>query len=250
MTSLDNLIKVKRTQLQIMHDRGFDIHQEESMLREDVSIVEFMKFYDLEIMKKYKYDSLLSNVYTNPEDDKTYYIKYIIVRNKSMLPLQNIDDFSREIRAKNCNGGMIISNVLGSHTSNKRLVNLSIEMNHKIQHYLIDELMYNPTQHVLVPPHYVLKIDEKKKFYRANENVKAADMPLMRIRNLHLTNCWKEVSDSLKSDKCGDPIAKYYGMGVGDIVQISRENQIIRPDDSSAADGMVANYTFFRRVEG
>jgi DNA-directed RNA polymerase subunit H (RpoH/RPB5) len=256
MVSLDELIKVKRTQLEMLHDRGYDVTDEEPMMADTITITDFMKFYNLSLIRKNKYGDLLSQVYVkskeNPDIDR-YYVYYAIDVNKAQLPKSSVETFADRINENNCSGGIIISEMLGSGTANAILQGLASSKRHRIQHYLIDELLYNPSKHIFVPRHYVLTQEEKDKFYKANRYVSPRtetttdDMPEMRLRNLHLTNCWKYASDSTKMGKCGDPIAKYYAMKVGDVVEIQRELLVFK---SEGPEPMVMSNIFFRRVVG
>jgi len=66
--------------------------------------------------------------------------------------------------------------------------------------FTYDELGYNPTKHVLVPKHSVLSPEEARAFLAENK---------LRFSQLPFLSRY-------------DPIARYYGMKVGDIVRITR----------------------------
>ena len=221
MTALREILKVKRTQLEMMRDRGYDISKEERVLDEDFNLADFIKFYDLNIIEEHNYSNLLSEIYTNKNNPQmNYAVVYSIIKTKSLLPVTEVEYFSKQLNEHNCFGGMIISTNMASSSANGKLAILITKK--KIQHYIVNELVYNPTKHFLVPKHHVLTHEEKQNLLKNNNNMNISQLPIIRVKNLHLTDCWsKEVAPH---GSCGDPIAKYYAMEVDQIVQVTREN--------------------------
>lgn len=72
----------------------------------------------------------------------------------------------------------------------------------KIQYFFVSRLVFNPTKHVLVPEHRLLKTDDAKEVLK-KYNANRAQLPKMS-RN--------------------DVIAKYYGLRQGDVVEIKRNS--------------------------
>jgi len=237
MTLLRDLFKVKKTQIEMMKDRGYDISVEEPVISGEFELVDFIKFYGLNVIEEYKYGELLSDIYIHNITKTKYIILYSVTRTKIHLAKAEIDNFSHQIDSHDCSGGILISTNPASSSANSILASLIYRK--KIQHYLIRELVYNPTKHSLVPKHYVLNNEEKLNFLKENKNVSISQLPIIRVKNLHLTECWNK--DTPAHGSCGDPIAKYYAMDVDQIVQITRDN--------FAETLIVDTYNIFRRVD-
>jgi DNA-directed RNA polymerase subunit H (RpoH/RPB5) len=73
-----------------------------------------------------------------------------------------------------------------------------------LQYFNMNELLFNPTKHELVPPHRKLSVDESKEIMEKYMIKSKLQMPLI----LHT-----------------DVIAKWIGLKQGDIVEITRYNQ-------------------------
>lgn len=238
MTALSEILKVKKTQLELMRDRGYDISKEERVLDDDFNLANFIEFYDLNVTEEYNYSNLLSEIYVKTDNPETKYaVVYSIIKTKSLLPVTEIDYFESQMNNHDCFGGMIISTNMASSSANVKLAILITKK--KIQHYIVNELLYNPTKHFLVPKHHVLTHEEKQHFLKNNKNISISQLPIIRVKNLHLTDCWSK--DVAPHGSCGDPIAKYYAVEVDQIVQINRENmqEVL----------FIDTYNIFRRVD-
>jgi DNA-directed RNA polymerase subunit H (RpoH/RPB5) len=154
---------------------------------------------------------------------------------KCYIPQADIQVFLDRISSnKDCRGGIIISPKLASNNANLMLQSSSVTICYHIQHFLTEELLFNPMKHVLVPKHVVLTKEQKEQFFKINKNCKASMMSTFKVKNLHVTS-------KNKKDRSGDVIAKWLGVEPDDIVMIERENLV--------GNGMTDRYLFFRRVE-
>lgn len=76
----------------------------------------------------------------------------------------------------------------------------------KIEFFTYEELQRNITKHHLVPKHYILTNEEKNHFLKD-----------MKVNTKHFPKC-----------KITDPISKYYGCNIGDIMKIIRNDDNIQ----------------------
>jgi len=237
LTSLHSLMKVKQTQLEMMKARNYDISDEETILV-DTSLVYFIKFYKLDVTNKQEYGEKLSNWYrhiiTNKECNIFYTLSYY-GGDKCYIPQADIQLFVRSIsNNEKCDSGIIISSKMASNNANNILRSSSISLKYTIQHFLVEELVFNPIKHFLVPVHRVLSDVEKNIFFKENKYTQASHLPIIKAKNLHTTS-------KNKKDQFGDPVAKYYAMKHDDIVCVNRINFV--------ESVMTTEYVIFRRVE-
>lgn len=77
----------------------------------------------------------------------------------------------------------------------------SIKMN--FEHFLVEELQFNITKHVLVPKHRIMSNEEQEKFL---VDIKCEKQNLPTILNV-------------------DPVSRYFGAKIGDVFEITRNSQ-------------------------
>lgn len=236
--SLENIMKVKINQLHMMKLRGYDVDDESILLEDSIGLVKFMTFYDLQVTRSYEYSEHLSKFYINKTSGKPFYIYYALATygsEKCYIPQADIQIFLDKISTKrNCSGGIIISPKFASNNANTMLQSSSVSMCYNIQHFITDELMYNPLNHVLVPEHVIMTKEQKDRFYKENKTCKPSMMPIIKIKNLHVTS-------KNKKERSGDIISKWLGVKHDDLIMIYRENMV--------GSGMTDRYVVFRRVE-
>lgn len=236
--SLSNIMSVKKTQLEMMKARDYDISEEKHILNEDITLCAFMKFYGLDVTKSYDYGKQLSRFYKHNKTNKDCNVFYTLAHyggDKCYIPQADVQVFMHEMSEnENCDSGILISSKLASNNANSILRSSNISLKYFIQHFLVNELIYNPVKHFLVPEHKVLSSDEKAEFFKYNKYALASQLPLLRVKNLHVTS-------KNKKDYFGDPVAKYYGMKHDDIVCIKRQNFV--------ESVMTTDYLIYRRVE-
>jgi len=213
--------EIKKTLLEMIRDRGYDISQENDILYMDDD--GFIKYYN-SLLDKYNYESpdkqkisnlesfllFSSNTYysVNKTDLKILKIGFLELKvNKAKISSEQISDLISKltIEPKNqkkeyCDELILIINDEIVPAAKKQLDDLT-SVNTSI--FFDKELFYNPTNHIDCPQFFLLTDTEK------------SDL----IRNLRC-----KLSDFLII-KHSDPVIKYYGWKRGQIVKIIRDDE-------------------------
>jgi DNA-directed RNA polymerase subunit H (RpoH/RPB5) len=213
--------EIKKTLLEMIRDRGYDISKENDILYMDDD--GFIKYYN-SLLDKYNYESpdkqkisnlesfllFSSNTYysVNKTDLKILKIGFLELKvNKAKISSEQISDLISKltIEPKNqkkeyCDELILIINDEIVPAAKKQLDDLT-SVNTSI--FFDKELFYNPTNHIDCPQFFLLTDTEK------------SDL----IRNLRC-----KLSDFLII-KHSDPVIKYYGWKRGQIVKIIRDDE-------------------------
>ena len=247
------LFQVKRTQVQMLFDRSYNIAEDErkylTVREDDYSLSMFRKQgpeielnYQLEdFLEEYSSMSIdelkefLSRVYT-----KTITVKKTTVEQKcfvwyapdstgdnllraiATLYLDTIKDLS--LREGKIDEYISIANKEW-HSNSVELLRETFSLNY--WHFLMSELMANPTFHKFVPTHRLMS-EEEKKAYLVENKMREKDLPRERYVEPLLKN-----SETTANERKSDPIVKYYGFRPGQLIEISRSNiftPILVPD--------------------
>lgn len=216
MSMISLLFTVKKNQIKMLHDRGFDVSNEQGIF--NLTVEQFRDFYT-EYWKANHYDSFtlsLGGPYTkNDKGLEPIYVYYLYtlkdtnsVSNKQIL--KAIDD----VRRAGFTHIIFISEQPLSHES-AEIVRKKNEL--RCEHFVYQDLSHNKPEYFLTPKHIVLSKSEKEKLLSGP--IKMEELPEM---------CYD------------DPMARYYGMSVGDVVKIERRNLVV--------DTLVENTISYRRV--
>jgi DNA-directed RNA polymerase I, II, and III subunit RPABC1 len=198
-----NLFKVKKNQLKMIRKRGYDISAEEHMLSMTISqFIEEQSSLAKESGNTLK--STLNALYINNEGELIYVYYADTIQNSKQFGvsqileiLVKIDEYKNQ--GYNINNIIIITELPLSSGATSELEKMPA---YNIEVFLNSELAYDPTEHYLVPNHRIMSKDEARQFLRKNK-LKFNQLPLISKR---------------------DPIARYYGARVGQIMEISRIN--------------------------
>lgn len=211
------LFKVKKKQIIMMGDRGFDISKEKPLLNYRIS--DFISVYrNIAEQRKASFKEALNNLYTR-EDGISIYVFYPETPKGSSGPkkisqdqIKNIIKFMTDNEIINI---ILITETTLSPDAIKAFENIP---SRRMENFLYEEMTYNPTEHYLVPKHTLLTDEEAKNFLQRNKlNLK--DLPKISYE---------------------DPITRYYGAVPGQIFKIDRENLSI--------DTLINSYSEFRQV--
>ncbi|CAF0968995.1 unnamed protein product [Adineta steineri] len=192
-----NLWRIRRTSLQICHDRGYLISQEEL----DQSFEQFKDTYGDKPSENKPARSHL-NILVAHNDDPT---NTLIVRfcDQPKLGVKEVKEFCRKMEDENLTSTILVVQTgltpVGRDVISNELDNRKI----RFQVFLENELLVNITEHTLVPKHIILTPEEKQELlqrYRLKEN------QLPRIQS-------------------GDPVARYFGLTRGQVVRITRASE-------------------------
>lgn len=233
-----NLFKVYQTQLQMVHDRGYYLDEnDETWLTYDPTnqdqVLIFINYYQslLETQTKSKirgelppFRQMLKKVYTKEARGNEYprvgdklFVYYASPdpghQTIGIGPVKTI--ISEAMTISNLGWLIVISEAEFTPEAIKELAKMKT---YPIQHFLDIALTYNPTHHYMVPRHIPLTEQEAIAYEKRN-NIRRRQLPIIRYGDLQSRAIEKK-------KKVLDPIVSYYGFRPNQIVQIIRENFI------------------------
>lgn len=230
--SYKELLALKRASLDLAEQRGFDISSEEVLRDKGYDDLETFKNLYINIMPSIKdrdtvkffekekinplvqFRTYMSTYYppkdgTNARDGCVIY--FASTYDNKKVSKEDVAYFCRMLEYFGVNNGIIISkNELPQNIEDlcSDYIPCRVKRNSVgsygcfIQHYLDQELKFNPLNHVLVPKHRILSTEELEQL-----NFKKDKLKLPHISVL-------------------DPIAKRLGAHIDDVIEISRKSLI------------------------
>lgn len=239
-----SLLKVLRTQIQMVQDRGYNLDpNDETILLFDPSneihVTTFLNVYREAVLQaKVPFRQILKKVYVKGEKGPPYPLpgSTLLVYYASpeaghqtigIGPVKTI--IGEALKITSLGWLIIISETEFTSEAVKELAKIKT---YPIQHFLDISLMYNPVRHELVPKHIPLSEEEALALER-NNKIKRRQLPLLRYGDLQSRAIEKK-------KRVVDPIVSYYGFRPGQIVRIVRNNFIV--------DTLVDRYIAYRFV--
>ena len=188
MVNYKNLMKVRKTIIEMLNDRGYDVSK----------YIKGNKYKDVsedEVRKEYKQDNM--NLITDSKKINTFFWDEEGSFSKMTKYLNKIKKNDLEILiliiGRQSSDNVLTSNLISNIS--QIFVHVEVEI------FYIDELVFNVTKHHYVPQHILLSKKEANIIYKAY----GIDLPLL----------YKD-----------DIISKYYGAKLNDIFKIMRPNNI------------------------
>lgn len=204
---MDQLFRIKKTQLEMVRDRGYDISHEEAILR--MNLEEFTLYVkELSTQMKTGIRGSLSRMYVSREQfDGANRNMLVYYGGKTNPQFKQVSaDIIRQFIALIQNFGVyeavLIVDAPLSSTGSDELSALKLV---KWQVFFDSDLKYNPTKHVHTPPHTLLTPEET-----------IATLNRMKV----------DVSQ-LVIIKISDPIVRYYGWPAGGLVRVDRDDSAV-----------------------
>lgn len=179
-----NLYKCRKTVLEMLTDRKYDIPANFQISFEDFLLLLEENNLDIHMIK---------------EGKPTVFVRFLYDFNKN-LTKKDLDGFLEEIIEKTQDPNIHTILVLRNTPSKNNLEMLSKVEN--IEVFSLDSLTFNPVKHYLVPQHILLTEDEQQELFKKYRCTKA-QLPKLN-----------------KNDR----IARHYGMQSGDICKIIRKS--------------------------
>lgn len=201
---MQRLFDIKRTQIQLAYDRGFDTSAEDEILKM-TSVNEFVQYINKMITThKISARYAVTRLYqSRPETgkNKSLLVYYGSKTNPSqkMIPAEVIREFTGLTQVNNVSQAILIVDAAISSTGNAELAAVKSPT---IQIFHDSELTYNPSLRVDVPLHRKIPKKEAK----------------LKMQEL------KTNSHKLPIIKLKEPIIKYYGWKIGDLICIERND--------------------------
>lgn len=205
-TGLSALMKVKKTQIEMMRDRGYNVNDELEILGYQPS--QFEDHYNkiMATNKVASFQAALNKVYFSA-DGTPVYVYYPDmptgkqITSAQIAPLINllepiITGTEKTYRVRH----VII--IAGATIHSDARNNLAKLKDINIETFLYDQLYSNPTGFFMTPKHELLSPEEAKEYLK-QKGFKPTDMPQLSFQ---------------------DPIVRYYGAKPGRIFRITRTN--------------------------
>jgi DNA-directed RNA polymerase subunit H (RpoH/RPB5) len=203
MSSLYSLFLIKRTQLQLVADRGYDLGTEADILK--MTYEAFIDYLKSKVNADLSIRRALNGIYQRPGAKKETILVYYAERTSpsdKQLKGTSIMEFISTVQQGSYHEVILITDLPVSPEGKNNLVNL---IDVKWQIFNDYELTYNPIHHVDTPLHELMTAEEAEKKLKAMK----VDLSGLLI---------------MKSD---ESIVKYYGWPVGGVVKIHRDYQYI-----------------------
>lgn len=224
------LFRVKKTQIEMMQDRGYEIPEEELEFL-SMTTSEFAEFLGShQPDKKQRTLAVLETEYTHPRTGQTLHVHYPDTQEGSK---QTGKSLFEPILTKIKNSVELNVCVISRFPiSNDMRKNFTEELKTVwSQFFLYEELAFNPTKHVLVPKHELVDQEEDIRAvvmeYWPPVDVQGVKLDMGRI-------------ESFPRISIHDPIAKYLGAKPANLIRVHRVNY--------AFETMVKRYTIYRYV--
>jgi DNA-directed RNA polymerase subunit H (RpoH/RPB5) len=218
------LFELKKNQVTMMYDRGFEIPEHEIPLLEKEN-----EYTEEDFLNDFPPDeklSIFNQIYEKGEDEKIL-VYYLFINEERKIGTNDMKDFIKSMLETNVNNIILItdrplaqnptdtiqqlsqlanqfqSKVKKLKPEEKRALLEKEKLPYFFQHFSHTELVYNPTQHYTTVPHRALSDTEKQDF----------------LTSAKITN-----ANRLPSIKLNDPICKYYGFKLGQLILLDRPN--------------------------
>lgn len=205
---MQRLFDIKKTQLQMVRDRGYEItRDEESILTMDLD--GFLTYIQAlaTATPRASARSLLSRSYMAQRPDGTTRTMLVYYGGKTspqqkQVSAEVVREFIHLVQRYAINEAIIIVDAPLSSTGDNELSALTLT---RWQVFFDSELTYNPTRHVDTPRHELLSPEEAQ----------------AKLRELRVD------LSKLLIIKVSDPIVRYYGWTAGGLVRVYRDDSAV-----------------------
>jgi len=196
MSDLDYYLRIKRNQIKMVKNRGYDIKEEEWVLDDSLKATKFKKNLLKKYDKHYPIHRLLFSEY-DKHNDKSLFVFYVsLEKNSKQIKKESLEPFIKKLTEEKVKKvGLLIINADLSPSAADTLDKITESCYQVIKE---DLLLFDLVSHHQVPQHILLNESEAEQF---------------KIKN-GLTN--KSLSIIYQSD----PVAMYYHFLPGQIVQL------------------------------
>jgi len=189
---VDRLWRIRKTIMQMCHDRGYLVTQDEL----DQTIEQFIEqFGDRPSEGRPSRGDI--SVLVAHNDDPTDQM-FVFFPEEEKVGIKTIKQYCTRMQEENISRAIIVVQLGMTPSAKQALVDMAPK--YQLEQFLESELLVNVTEHDLVPEHLVLTPAEKAELL-ARYKLKDHQLPRMQI---------------------GDTIARYYGLKKGEVIKIIR----------------------------
>jgi len=190
-----NLWRIRKTIMQMCHDRGYLVTQDEL----DQTEAQFIEQFGDRPSEGRPSRSDLS-VLVAHNDDPTDQM-FVFFPEEEKVGIKTIKQYCTRMQEESINRAIIVVQRGMTPSAKQALVDMAPK--YILEQFLETELLVNVTEHDLVPEHVVLTTEEKTE----------------------LLNRYKLKEHQLPRIQQGDTIARYYGLKRGNIIKIIRPSE-------------------------
>lgn len=198
---IQRMFDIKRTQLELVRDRGYDITRESTFL--NCNVEEFYIYFKRQSeQQKVPIWTLLSADYYTTDDNPKRMVAFYATKIKpdgKKIPISVIKLFVDQITRFSCHEAILIIDQPLSSSSAKTLQAVT---DVKWQVFYDTDLTYSPIKHVDVPVHRLLSPEEAEAKLREMKT-QATHVPYIKVT---------------------DPVIRYYNWPIGGLVKIERDD--------------------------
>uniref|UniRef100_A0AC34QWB5 RPB5 homolog n=1 Tax=Panagrolaimus sp. JU765 TaxID=591449 RepID=A0AC34QWB5_9BILA len=189
------LWKIRKTVMQMCHDRGYLVTQDEL----DLSLDGFKaQFGDKPSERRPSRADLM--VLANHTDDPTNQI-LVFFPEEPKIGIKTIKTICQQMQDQKITRAIVV--VQAGMTPSAKTAIMDMAPKYIIEQFLEAELMVNITEHELVPEHVIMTNQEKAELL-ARYKLKDHNLPRIQV---------------------SDPVARYYGLRRGQVVKIVRASE-------------------------
>jgi len=186
------LWRIRKTVMQMCHDRGYLVTQDEL----DQSVDQFTEQFGSRPSEGHPSRGDMS-VLVAHNDDPTD-LMFVFFPEEEKVGIKTIKQYCTRMQDENISKAIVVVQTGMTPSAKQALVDMAPK--YLLEQFLETELLVNVTEHELVPEHVVLTPDEKAELL-ARYKLKEHQLP--RIQQ-------------------GDTIARYFGLKRGQIIKITR----------------------------
>jgi len=197
LDEVTKMSKVWHTVLSMLVDRGYHIPVEKLNLSLEAFKQQFVEDDESGRRTQIKEDDL--NIVARIADDPTQSIMVFFCREMKM-GVTTLDAYAEKVKRINCHSMIIVLYHSMTTQCHTRMRELEMQLLCRIETFTEAELVVDITKHILVPRHIVLSEKEKEEV----------------LQRYHVT------VHQLPKIMTTDPIARHYGLRLGQIVKIIR----------------------------
>lgn len=187
------LWRVRKTVMQLCHDRGYLVTQEEL----DQTLDQFKELYGDSPAERKRSNLIVLVAHTDDPTDQMF----VFFPDEPKVGIKTIKSYCQRMQEENISRAIIVVQQGMTPSAKQSLVDMAPK--YILEQFLEAELLVNITEHQLVPEHIVLTPDEKHDIL---QRYKLKESQLPRIQQ-------------------GDPVARYFGLKRGQVVKIVRPSE-------------------------
>ncbi|GMT14809.1 hypothetical protein PFISCL1PPCAC_6106, partial [Pristionchus fissidentatus] len=186
------LWRVRKTVMQMCHDRGYLVTQEEL----DQTLAQFKETF----AQSGRPTRAELTVLVAHNDDPTDQM-FVFFPDDTKIGIKTIKAICQQMQEQNITRAIIVVHTGMTPSAKQAIADMAPK--YTLEHFLEAELMVNITEHELVPEHVVMTSDEKSELL-ARYKLKDTQLPRIQM---------------------SDPVARYFGLKRGQVVKIIRPSE-------------------------